>query len=134
MDIRDELILRQGSVESASRLLESWFELDEGISRAYYFFINKVGTWPWNPLVWKRCLLPKHRIALWLFAHGKFLTRGRQCYILDKNCVMQEAIYDTLVLLLRCDQRNLKGYLGLAWYKEAHGVCYYSSQLVPWFV
>lgn len=47
-----------------------------------------MGKWSWKPLIWKSCLLPKHRFILWLFAHGKLLTRDRQCYIDDKVCVL----------------------------------------------
>lgn len=39
-----------------------------------------------KPIIWRPHLLPKHRFALWLFAHRKFLTKDRQPYILDRSC------------------------------------------------
>lgn len=79
------LVNRLGSVESAKLCLDGWFG---GIGKAYNFFVNKIGKWPWNPIIWKSCILLKHRIVLWLFAHGKLLTRDRQSYIADKHCVL----------------------------------------------
>lgn len=51
------------------------------------------------PIVYKKGMLPKHRIHLWLFAHKKLLTRDRQPYIMDKMCAlcgMQEETFDHL--------------------------------------
>lgn len=58
------------------------------VSRAYNFFLDKVGHWPWKPLLGKTSILPKHRFALMLFAHGKFPTRDRLGAIPDKSCVL----------------------------------------------
>lgn len=41
-----------------------------------------------EPIIWKSSILPKHRFALWIFAHGKFLTRDRLGDIPNKNCVL----------------------------------------------
>lgn len=73
-------------MEAAILCLESWFVGNGGLSRAYDFFIQKVGRWPWKTLLSKACIIPKHRFALWLFAHGKFLTRDRLVFLEDKLC------------------------------------------------
>lgn len=67
--------------------MNGWFNKQDGIGKAYDFFINKNGRWPWKPIIWKSCILPKHRFCLWLLAHGKLLTKDRHIYILDKLCV-----------------------------------------------
>lgn len=59
-----------------------------GVSKAYDFFAGKIGKWSWKPIIWKSSILPKHRFALWIFAHGKFLTRDKLGDIPDKNCVL----------------------------------------------
>lgn len=87
--IRDILIERKGSKDAAIDCLNCWFGGTGGVSQAYDFFVGKVGKWPWKPLLWKSCILPKHRIALWMFSHGKFLTRDRLgiCQIKNVCCV-----------------------------------------------
>lgn len=86
--IRDEIVLRTGSNSNAMDCLDQWFERDKGMSRAYDFFVHKVGKWPWKPVIWKSCIHLKHQFALWLFAHGKLQTRDRLTFIEDKVCVL----------------------------------------------
>lgn len=88
LKLRDELVVRKWSVEEARICLENWFGRDRGLGISYDFFVHKVGRWPWKPISWKSCILPKHRFALWLFAHGKFLTRDRQSYVENKLFVL----------------------------------------------
>ncbi|XP_073120838.1 uncharacterized protein [Henckelia pumila] len=80
------MVNRMGSVLQASRGLERWFEGNGGLSKAYDFFLQTRGIWPWKPLVWKSCIIPKHRVILWLLAHGKLLTRDRLGFVEDKKC------------------------------------------------
>lgn len=55
----------------------------------YDFFVHKIGgLWPWKPFVWKQCIQARHQVVLWLFAHEKFLTPDRQCYISNKKCLL----------------------------------------------
>lgn len=86
--IRDDMVTRQGSIDGATALLESWFSNGKGLGKAYEFFIGAVGRWPWKPIIWKSCILPKHRFILWMVAHGKLMTRDRQSYVEDKECVL----------------------------------------------
>lgn len=85
---RDELIRRVGPKEGAIICLEKWFGEEGGLSKTYEFFVKKIGVWPWKPIVWKSSILPKHRFTLWLFTHGKLLTKDRQPYVDDKMCAM----------------------------------------------
>lgn len=88
LGICKEIVLRLGSVDLAKTTLSGWFVNCNGTAKAYDFFVKKIGRWPWKPLLWKSCIIPKHRFILWLFAHEKLLTRYRQCYIEDKVCVL----------------------------------------------
>lgn len=49
-------------------------------------FLSGMGRWPWKPFIQRPHIIPKHRFAFWIFAHGKFLTKDRQPYIFDKTC------------------------------------------------
>lgn len=69
------LVCRLGSMENSRQCLNDWFGGQDGIGKAYDFFVNKKGKWPWKPIIWKTCILPKHRFALWLLAHGKLLIK-----------------------------------------------------------
>lgn len=82
------MVNRVGTVQLAKEKLSGWFGGSNGMTKAYDFFVNKVGKWPWKPLIWKSCILPKHRFILWLYAHGKLLTKDRQCYVEAKSCVL----------------------------------------------
>lgn len=62
--------------------------VEKGFPRAYDSFVQKMCSWPWKPIIWKSCILPKHRFAIWLFAHDKFLTRDRLGDMPDKRCVL----------------------------------------------
>ncbi|XP_075477364.1 uncharacterized protein LOC142518465 [Primulina tabacum] len=88
IEIRDELICKYGSKETAAAQLDSWFHNKGGVSRAYEFFAQKNGNWPWKPLLSKHYILPKHRFVLWLLAHRKLLTRDRLGYLQDSKCVL----------------------------------------------
>lgn len=86
IEIRDELMSREGSWAEVERQMASWFGKPQGLLEAYKSFIPDAGKWPWKPVIWKPNILPKHRFAFWIFAHGKCLTKDRQPYILDKSC------------------------------------------------
>ncbi|KZV14411.1 hypothetical protein F511_43388 [Dorcoceras hygrometricum] len=86
--IHDELVSLSGSVDAASQLLQKWnMKAGTGADAAYRFLSNGPGIWPWKPLIWKSCLLPKHRFIMWMFAHKRLLTKDRQPYVSDKRCV-----------------------------------------------
>lgn len=53
-----------GLVEVATLRLHEWFNGMDGMAKAYNFFVRKVGVWPWKPLIWKSCILPKHGFIL----------------------------------------------------------------------
>lgn len=86
LQIRDTLASRFGSITAAMIGLNSWFQGGLGLNGAYKFFMQSTGKWPWKPIIWKNCLVPKHRFTTWLLAHGKLLTKDRQPYIQDKSC------------------------------------------------
>ncbi|XP_073298551.1 uncharacterized protein [Primulina huaijiensis] len=88
LSIRDVLIQRMGSVEDATGILHSWFHDRKGLNRAYIWFANSVGRWPWKPLLNCPFILPKHKVTLWLMAHSKLLTRDRLPFATDKSCVL----------------------------------------------
>lgn len=93
---------RQGSTDAANALLESWFCRSMGLGKSYEF-VGTVGRWPWKPIIWKSCILPKHRFVLWLVAHGKLLTRDRQSYVDNKACVLcNRAIESVEHLFFQC--------------------------------
>lgn len=62
-----------------------WWGLDNACIN---LFVQKVESWPSKPLLCKSCIPPKHKFALWLFAHGKLFTGDGQCYIEEKTCVL----------------------------------------------
>lgn len=86
--IRDAMVTRLGSLGEASVCIERCFSGNGSLSLAYDLFVQKVEKWPWKHIIWKQCILPKHRFALWLLAHGKFMTRDRQSYVKEKMCVL----------------------------------------------
>lgn len=45
LHIRDEMVIRQGSIENAVISLESWFGRNKGLGHAYDFFLNKIEKW-----------------------------------------------------------------------------------------
>lgn len=88
LQIRDGLIKAKGSIDEAIACLDTWFGRGKGVGHAYEFFVNQIGNWPWKPILWKSCIVFKHRFILWLLSHGKLLNRDPQCYIEDKVCVL----------------------------------------------
>ncbi|XP_073307023.1 uncharacterized protein [Primulina huaijiensis] len=88
LSIRDVLIQRMCSVEDATGILHSWFHDMKGLNRAYIWFANSVGRWPWKPLINRPFILPKHKVTLWLMAHSKLLTRDRLPFATDNSCVL----------------------------------------------
>lgn len=87
-------------------LLSGWFDGKHDISKAYNFFAPNYGNWPWKLLlVWKNCLIPKHKFYAWLFAHWKVLTRDRQHNVVEKKCVLCDAYnkcFDNLFFWYHC--------------------------------
>lgn len=88
LQIRNIIVEKNGSINAAIMCLNHWFGGTTGVSRAYDFFVGKVGMWPWKPILWKSSILPKHRFALWMFSHGKFLTKDRLGDLMGKKCVL----------------------------------------------
>lgn len=88
LHIREILVDKNGTVEAAIDCLEFWFNNSGGVSKAYDFFVGQIGNWPWNPILWKGSILPKHRYALWIFSHRKFLTKDRLGFLTDVHCVL----------------------------------------------
>lgn len=86
LQIRDTLVTRFGSIQAAMNGLHGWFIEGKGLQSAYKFFVHSIENWPWKPILWKSCIIPKHRFTTWLLSHGKLLTRDRQQYIEDKIC------------------------------------------------
>ncbi|XP_075479298.1 uncharacterized protein LOC142520182 [Primulina tabacum] len=86
-------------VDDTISWMDSWFSGTGGVRKAHEFFINRVGEWPWKPLVARSFLLPKHHFVLWLFAHAKLLTRGRLDFVEDKSCVLCKGEFETMVHL-----------------------------------
>lgn len=62
--ICNDLAHRCGTIQLSQGKLEMWFNGNEGIGKAYDFFVHKVGKWPWKPLVWKSCILPNKVCAM----------------------------------------------------------------------
>ncbi|XP_073061666.1 uncharacterized protein [Primulina eburnea] len=118
--IRDEIVLRMGSVDAASTTLQSWFSSGEGIGKAYDFFTKKVGKWPWKPLLSRSCILPKHKFTLWLVAHSKLRTRDRLPYAIDKACILCDGNIESVDhLFFRCAfsiavWTDIKNWLGMS--------------------
>lgn len=103
ISICQEMTFKLGTHDLAITMLSSWFNGVGGLSKAYDFFIGKVGRWPWKPLLWKTCILPKHRFILWLFSHGKLLSRDRQPYIDNKMCVLCDTQEESMAhLFFKC--------------------------------
>lgn len=88
LHIRDLLVARFGSGPAARHALDSWFGTGVGVRDAYNFFVESIGNWPWKPVIWKTCIVPKHRFTLWLVAHGKLLTRDRLGYLPEQHCCL----------------------------------------------
>ncbi|XP_073151808.1 uncharacterized protein [Henckelia pumila] len=86
VEIHDELVLLFGSWKGVMLEMSHWFGGRHGLTEDYRCFIPGQGRWPWKPFLWKPHILPKHRFALLIFAHGKFLTKDRQPYVLEKEC------------------------------------------------
>lgn len=104
IQICSEMVSRMGSIENASMRLNGWFSGTDGMSKAYNFFVSNMGLWPWKPLIWKLCILPKHRFIIWLFAHGKFLTKDRKSYILEKQCALYGGEEENMAhLFFKCE-------------------------------
>lgn len=86
---------------------------------AYRWFFHSNSHWPWKSLVFKPGIIPKHRYAFWLFAHKKFLTKDRQHYITDKQCVLCDQHPETFThLFFHCEEvkalwNEMKNWLGL---------------------
>ncbi|XP_075508006.1 uncharacterized protein LOC142544859 isoform X2 [Primulina tabacum] len=95
ISIRDTLLQRLGSATNASATLHCWFAEDKGMSRAYDWFANSKGNWPWKPLLTRSFILPKHRIILWLVAHAKLLTRDRLPFVDDKPRVLCNTVNES---------------------------------------
>lgn len=71
-------------------------------------------------LIWKPAILPKHRLAFCLFAHGKFLTKDRQPYVIDKLCALCKCDNESFFqhLFFSCHKTNelwrkVRDWLGL---------------------
>ncbi|XP_075473833.1 uncharacterized protein LOC142504874 [Primulina tabacum] len=86
--IRDDIVRTSGSIEAATARLHNWFGISGGLSKAYAYFVNAKGVWPWKSLLAKICILPKHLFVLWLLVHSKLLTRDRLGFVLDRRCVL----------------------------------------------
>ncbi|XP_073051681.1 uncharacterized protein [Primulina eburnea] len=86
VEIRDELLAREGCWDTVVARLSIWFGTTKGFSEAYRSFLPGAGRWPWKPFLWRPHILPKHCFVLWIFVHEKCLTKDRQPYILDKSC------------------------------------------------
>lgn len=41
-----------------------WFDGNNHLHKAYNLLYPNPMIWPWKPLIWKLCILPKHRLAL----------------------------------------------------------------------
>lgn len=97
-----ELVRRVGTKQDAITCLEKWFVGNRGSSMAYDFFVQKIGLWPWKPIVWKSSILPKHCFILWLFSHGKMLMRDRQPYVENKTCGMCNSGDESAAIFSSC--------------------------------
>lgn len=87
--LRNELSLNDDSSETLIQRLQHWFEgSNASVDHAYRWFFRNEMQWPWKTILYKPGTLPKHKFALWMFSHRKFLTRDRQPYIEDKRCVL----------------------------------------------
>lgn len=69
------LVNQLGSMERDTLCLRGWFGGQGSDGKAYDFFVCKADKWPCKPIIWKSCVIPKHRFCLWLLAHGKLLTK-----------------------------------------------------------
>ncbi|XP_073271519.1 uncharacterized protein [Primulina huaijiensis] len=88
LHLRDLLIGGFGTKEIAQQKICYWFASHQGMSRAYEYFVQSKGKWPWKIILSRHCILPKHRIILWLLAHQKLLTRDRMGFVEDKICML----------------------------------------------
>lgn len=60
----------------------------QGATKAYEFFRPRGTTQPWVKVVWKPCLLPKHRLTFWLLVHGRLRTNDQIPYESCKTCAL----------------------------------------------
>lgn len=68
------------------KFIEWYVAEKQGAAKAYSFFRPKGAAWDWAKVVWKPCLMPKHRLTLWLLAHGRLRTKDRIPYEANKTC------------------------------------------------
>ncbi|XP_057953981.1 uncharacterized protein LOC131148278 [Malania oleifera] len=71
LEIRDQLLVKSGSVGSAIELMEGW---DLCSHRCYEFWREKMPRVPWRKEVWFNGSQPKHAFCLWLTLKGKLCT------------------------------------------------------------
>ncbi|XP_075489619.1 uncharacterized protein LOC142528452 [Primulina tabacum] len=77
-----------GTVEIVTSKLRLWFQEPKGMPKAYDYFVKAKGKCPWSKLLCRGCILPKHRILMWLIAHRKLLTRDRLGFVEDRMCLL----------------------------------------------
>lgn len=89
--------------------------------------------WPWKLLIWKLGILPKHRLAFWLFAHGKFLTKDRQPYDICALCKCDNESFFQHCFSCVIRQMNYGGRRETGWGWRKQWSCYRGSSKVAKF-
>jgi len=82
MNIRDIMLQACGSVDSAVRMISSWYNGSLFNLKAAYDFLRDKGPYKfWTQIVWHPCLVPKHSFILWLAVRSRLLTRDRLLFL-----------------------------------------------------
>lgn len=89
INIKNQMCSNGDTVTDITNGLQHWFTQSTSASdHAYRWFLHNQANWPWKPIIFKPGIFPKHRITFWMFAHKKLLTKHRQVYISDKQCML----------------------------------------------
>ncbi|XP_057951032.1 uncharacterized protein LOC131145870 [Malania oleifera] len=117
LEIRDQLLVKSGSVGCAIELMEGW---DLCSHRCYEFWREKMPRVPWRKEVWFHGSQPKHAFCLWLTLKGKLRTCDKLVGVeTDQRCTYCNTETESIDhLFFKCNftgevWRIIKEWLGL---------------------
>lgn len=132
--IRDEMRNKMKSEHDVVAHLRDWFNGNNNkLNKAYLWFSPNPMIWPWKLRIWKPGILPKLRLAFWLFAHGKFLTKDRQPYVICALCKCDNESFFQHCFSCVIRQMNYGGRRETGWGWRKQWSCYRGSSKVANF-
>lgn len=95
--IRDAICQKEGSVDAAVQVMESWKDGGSiNLLHAYNYFRPKGPRKIWSRDVWNAAVPPKHGFTLWLGMKSKLLTKDNLQFLdIDRTCSLCGASEET---------------------------------------